>query len=459
LFLKGRPLNVTGLDFGPDGAMYFTTGGRRTQSGLYRVTFARPSRENVATPSEQKGSGAFAGSAEPNPWTRLNDADPWVRHAARVTLEGQPAAEWSEKALRESRPTAALTALLALSRAGEKALQPRILARLAQLSSALTPEQQLIAIRALGVCFLRMGKPDAAPARSFAGLWEPQYPATDARVNQALCELLVYLESTNVVRKTIPLLATAKTQEEKFHYLFILRLAKSGWTLDERRIYFDWLHRARTGFNGANMLPTALNYIRADAEATLSEAERAALAEPLTALHKPTAQSPPAAIPRSFIKDWSMDDLERELGAVSRGRDLARGKRLFAETGCAQCHRLAGEGGFVGPDLTAVTARFDRRTLLESTIEPSRVVAEIYRTVTVTTKSGAIVDGRVVEEDAKAMVMAINPVDPDQRRRVAKSEVVSRQVSDVSPMPAGLLNTLTREEVFDLLAWIESGGK
>ena len=42
LFLKGRPLNVTGLDFGPDGAMYLVTGGRRTQSGLYRVKWAGP---------------------------------------------------------------------------------------------------------------------------------------------------------------------------------------------------------------------------------------------------------------------------------------------------------------------------------------------------------------------------------------------------------------------------------
>ena len=153
-----------------------------------------------------------------------------------------------------------------------------------------------------------------------------------------------------------------------------------------------------------------------------------------------------------------MADLERALDAVGRGRDATRGKRLFNETGCAQCHRLGNEGGFVGPDLTAVSSRFDRRTLLESTIEPSKVVAEVYRTVTVAMKSGAIFDGRIVSDDAKSITIAINPVDPDQRRRLIKNDIASQRVSDVSSMPPGLINTLTREEILDLLAWIESGG-
>ena len=102
-------------------------------------------------------------------------------------------------------------------------------------------------------------------------------------------------------------------------------------------------------------------------------------------------------------------------------------------------------------------SRFDRRTLLESIIEPSKVVAEVYRPVTVTLKSGAIFDGRVVSEDAQGLVLAINPADPDQRRRLAKSDIAAQRVSGLSPMPAGMLNTLNRDEVLDLLAWIERG--
>jgi hypothetical protein len=73
-------------------------------------------------------------------------------------------------------------------------------------------------------------------------------------------------------------------------------------------------------------------------------------------------------------------------------------------------------------------------------------------------KSGAIIDGRIVGEDSRSVSLAINPVDPDQRRRLAKADISGQRVSEVSPMPAGLLNTLAREEILDLLAWIESGG-
>lgn len=456
VFLQGKPLNVTGLEFGPDGAMYFTTGGRRTQSGLYRVAIAAP-RQSAAVPIE-KSAALSRGAATTDVWTRLNDADHWVRYAARVELEMSPVNDWSERALTEKNPFAALTALLALSRAGDAALQPRIISRLNHFAGpGLNAEQQLLAMRALSVCFIRMGAPDAETARRVRQGWEPLYPSSrDARVNQMLCELLVYLHSPRVVARTVPLLARAATQEEKFHYLFTLRLVTNGWTLDERKTYFEWLGRARREFIGANMLPTALNYIRADAEATLTPDERAALKDTLASID--AAPIPTTTVARAFVKEWTMNDFAAGFAAVGRGRDAARGQKLFNETGCALCHRLGREGGFVGPELTSVAARFDRRALLESILEPSKVIAEVYRSVTVTTRAGAIHDGRIVGEDARSILLAINPVDPDQRRRINKAEIAAQKVSEISPMPAGLLDTLTREEILDLLAWIESGG-
>jgi putative heme-binding domain-containing protein len=370
----------------------------------------------------------------------------------------RPAAEWRERALTEERPTAALTALLALARVSEpdaSNLQSTILLRLRQLSSpALTGEQTLIAVRALAVCFIRMGKPDATARRDLETLWEAHYPAADARVNQSLCELLVYLGSSKVIARTLPLIDRAKTQEEKLHYLFTLRLVKGGWTLDDRRRYFTWLGRARREFQGAKMLPTALNYIRADAEATLSDAERRALADVLAALDKPATPAPAQVVQRPFVKQWTMADFDAFTISQPAG-DRARGGRLFTELGCAQCHRVGNEGGLAGPDLTAVGARFDRRALLESVIEPSRIIADVYRSVTISTKSGAIHDGRIVSEDAKSVTLATNPADPDHREHVSKQEIMSRRVSDVSAMPEGLLNTLNRDEILDLLAWIE----
>ena len=458
VFLKGRPLNVTGIDFGPDGAMYFITGGRRTQSGLYRVSTTNSWVDHKSSVTRKEPVNGPKQKSLSEIWNDLDDSDHWKRYAARVEVEMRPAAEWRERALTEKRPTGALTALLALARVGAQdasGVQPAILTRIRQVSlPSLTAEQKLIAVRALAVCFIRMGKPDATAVRDLQTPWEAHYPDADARVNQSLCELLVYLESPSVIAKTLPLIDRAETQEEKLHYLFTLRLVKGGWTLDERRRYFTWLARARKEFQGARMLPTALNYIRADAEATLSDTERTALADVLAALDRPTVPALLPMVQRSFVRQWTMADFDAST-ISGQVRDRARGRRLFTEIGCAQCHRVGNEGGLAGPDLTAVGARFDRRALMESILEPSKVIADVYRTVTITTKSGAIHDGRVVTEDATRVTLAPNPADADHQERILKEQIVSRRVSDVSAMPEGLLNTLSREEILDLLEWIE----
>jgi putative heme-binding domain-containing protein len=73
----------------------------------------------------------------------------------------------------------------------------------------------------------------------------------------------------------------------------------------------------------------------------------------------------------------------------------------------------------VGPDLTAVSSRFDRRAVLESLIEPSLVVAEVYRPTVVALKNGEILHGRILAEDAQSLTLATNPTDPDRKQAPA----------------------------------------
>jgi putative heme-binding domain-containing protein len=466
VFLSGRPLNVTGLDFGPDGALYFVTGGRRTQSGLYRVSWtngpvAAPavSARDAAGPRYEEILFRLRHAPLDEVWTMLNAGERWTRYAARLVLEERPISAWQNRALTEPKPQAALTALLALARAGDRSALPDVIRRfLAIPSRALSPDQQLLALRGLAVGFSRSGAPDPDLARQCRERWDGNYPTADPRLNQAACELLVLLDSTNVVPRTLPLLAAAGTQNEKFHYLLMLRRAKSGWTPALRRSYFEWLVRAGREFHGANTLPIVLKFIRQEAEAGLNPAEQAALADLLAALDRPAEAAPaPPATPRAFVRNWTLADLTDLWPATKRSNDSALGGRLFTEAGCAQCHRFGSTGGVVGPDLTAVGSRLDRRALLESMLEPSKVIADVYRTTMIVTRAGEIFEGRVLAESEQSVTLGIDPLDPTRSQQViARTEIESRRLSAVSPMPAGLLDTLSRDDILALLTWLEA---
>ena len=121
------------------------------------------------------------------------------------------------------------------------------------------------------------------------------------------------------------------------------------------------------------------------------------------------------------------------------------------------CHVFDGEGLAIGPDLTAIGARFDTRAILESIIEPSKVIADKYRNVSLTTKQGELIEGRLVGEREKSLLIAPNAYQPSQVREVKLSMVATRKDSQFSPMPPGLVNSFTREEILDLLALLQAG--
>jgi len=475
-FIEGRPLNVTALDFGPDGAMYFITGGRRTQSGLYRVRYVGEAvKQRPATPQQlsrrrqaararrlRRELEAFHGHRHPQAvetaWPHLGSSDPWIRHAARIAVEHQPPETWQQRALAEPYSTAGLTALLALSRVGDADLQPKLLDRLNGFPlNKCTAGQQLIALRADAICFSRMSRPDDMAAAKVIDRLDPLYPAQTVPVNQLLCELLVYLRAPNVLRKSIPLLNSASTQEERLFFLYVLRNVKSGWTLEQRRTYFHWLREA-ADFRGGQSMPKFVSFIRSDALATLTNTQREQLAPILAAKKQQPADIDSRASNRSFVKDWKVTDLSSSLDDVDRGRDFQRGKAMYTAALCVRCHRFGSQGTAIGPDLTDVGRRFDRLALLESMMTPSKVVNEKFRDVKIVTTKGFVIVGRIVGGTAKTLTISTNPLTPEETTAVVKADIEFQTTSGVSPMPLGLLNTLSKDEILDLLAYLEAGG-
>jgi len=112
----------------------------------------------------------------------------------------------------------------------------------------------------------------------------------------------------------------------------------------------------------------------------------------------------------------------------------------------------------VGAELTAASSKYTRRDILESILEPSKVISEQYQNTMIMTTSGKILDGRILEENADRIVLQPNPLQPE-KLEIKKANIDKRAPSKVSPMPQGLVNTFTKDEILDLLAFIESAGK
>jgi hypothetical protein len=171
----------------------------------------------------------------------LSSEDRFIRYAARLAIESQPVAEWKSKALAETKPEGAFTALLALARMGGAESQADLLASLGKFPAASLDKTQLLdKLRVLEVSISRQGKPSAELAKPFVTELEALYPAKDIEVNRELCQVLLVLDPQNSVAKTVALLKAAPTQEEQITYILALRTITTGWTPELRKEYFSW---------------------------------------------------------------------------------------------------------------------------------------------------------------------------------------------------------------------------
>ena len=201
--------------------------------------------------------------------------------------------------------------------------------------------------------------------------------------------------------KTLSLLDKATTQEEQAHYVFHLRNLKTGWALDQRKHYFDWLRfaqaaaqgrdaslrgapeypwasqtnmRAPSGRTGSVVQGSRPDYsdgasyskylanFRQDAVAALSESEQLALSSwtadyAAMADFKPTKQ-------RNFTKKWNLAELEPKLGGVAEGRNFANGKAAFHDAHACGATVSGAKAGSVGPELGAVARKYSTREIL-----------------------------------------------------------------------------------------------
>jgi putative heme-binding domain-containing protein len=484
-FLSGSPLPLTDAVINPkDGALYFTIGGRRTQSGLYRVTYIG---KESTEPSKGDDSGAearalrhrleaFHGKHDPKAvdaaWPYLNHEDRFIRFAARVAIEHQDPKTWQDRALAEKDPVRAIQALLALVRATGQdpfhhprkpgdpvpgaALKAPILQALERIDwKQLTESQRLDLLRVYGILFNRMGWPDRKARARLIQRFDPLFPAKSRELNAELCQLLVYLEAPGVAAKALALMAEAPTQEEQIEYAKSLRVLQTGWTAAERKEYFAWYHKA-ANFKGGSSLRGFLRIMKRDALATLTPSETEELKPILEA--SSLAATPVIAKPRPFVKQWKADELVPLVEKGLHQRDFDRGRRLFGAAKCFACHRFDNEGGAQGPDLTIVSGRYSVRDLLEKIVDPNKAISDQYAATIFSLTDGRVVVGRVVNYHNDYMMVMTNMLDPNGLVNVDRKKVEAMERSKVSMMPTGLLDTFQEDEILDLVAYLLSRG-
>lgn len=174
-------------------------------------------------------------------------------------------------------------------------------------------------------------------------------------------------------------------------------------------------------------------------------------------LKNPVKPEDPIGSNREFVQAWTVEDFENDLKTGLEGRSPEIGAKLFKEATCAQCHRVNGEGGKVGPELTDVFKRWkgDRKAILREILDPSHRIEPKYAVHIVLTTDGLPLTGIVTSEDKNSVSLLVNPESP-KPKVIPRSEIEEMVRASKSMMPKALLDRFTKDEVLEILAYLES---
>jgi len=162
----------------------------------------------------------------------------------------------------------------------------------------------------------------------------------------------------------------------------------------------------------------------------------------------------------AIVKQWTIQDFQDfdERDIVTDPATLTRGMRAFVKARCHQCHIVAGHGVNLGPDLVQSVKKLKGADLLREMIAPSSTIHEDFQNRRFLLDDGRVITGVVVSEDDQSFGVATNLLTPNSLTQVRKRDIEAQLVSKVSPMPEGLLNVLTKQEILDLHAYVQAGG-
>lgn len=479
LFAEGGPFNVCDMAFGPDGNLYCITGGRGSQSGLYRIRYnAKPNEPHsqnslqlslpFSTREPFNNSGlqlrrqlenlqrAPNGAELDFIWDNLGSEDVWIASSARSALERLPVDSWKGKLANSASSTATYQALIALARVGTADDQSILLSSLDKTDwSKLSTANKRVALRALQLSIIRHESAAKAAPRLVSTL-RPLFPSSDFGVNWLLQELLVRFQAENIVQDSLKAIQAATTQEEQFQYAKTLLHVTGQWSNQDVSNLLAWLQQSRS-YQGGKLLDTIRQQLIEQFLTRLTDAQRTEFSDEIKQLTTPLDSSLATTISsRPFVRKWTVTELETELNKINEPLNIERGRVAIQAASCLKCHRFGDVGTQIGPDLSGVGKRFDQKALLESIVEPSKQIDPKYLNTTYLMNDGSIISGRTVGVSSTQLVIEVDSI-TGRTETIQRAEIEASSPAKVSPMPEGLIDVLTAEEVADLIGLLRRG--
>lgn len=174
-------------------------------------------------------------------------------------------------------------------------------------------------------------------------------------------------------------------------------------------------------------------------------------------LKSPTEPEDPIGSNRSFVQAWNVKDFDGELEQGMRGRSPQIGERIFTEATCAQCHKAGAYGvGNVGPELSETFAKYkgDRSAVLQEILDPSHKIDDKYAVHLILDADDQTFSGLVISEDKEKVTLLENP-EAKEPTVILKDDIEQMVKTSNSMMPKGLMDRFSKDEIFELMSFIQ----
>ena len=282
-----------------------------------------------------------------------------------------------------------------------------------------------------------------------------RFPTADWRLNREIARVLAYLQTPGSIPKLMDELEkTSNDSKQQLHMADMLSRFEQGWDAPLVERMTVWYEKAgRERWNA-----TAF---RTDFLAKLPEAQRATALARIQAASPTVAQLPGGGGGGGGGFGGAGGPMtEEQIDALifnpqnAVGTNPSRGASAYQKAACVVCHTFGPIGTQVGPDLTTVAQRFNRRDIVRAIAYPHEQINPQYEATTITRTNGQVVTGIVTQETGQNVILIVAG---GAEVSVPTAEIRSRARSERSLMPDGLLNALTGQERNDLVALLLAG--